>query len=191
MNNFFTGLFTLLAALSSIALKDYLDRKNVIKLTKKQKAVEVYALVGKLQYSLSLLRVICSNLIIDKNYPYTSIYNSDEYHTCMSILEKIELHIVENFYDLITRGYLLQVEANIVDFNKYLNDIICNVYSQSFNINMDMFSEKTNKYQVDLVNSCHKLRSQMIDSYINVPDQQANLPSILHNTRLWVINFLK
>lgn len=60
MSNFITGLFTLLAAFGGIWLKDHLDQKRAFKSTRKQKAVEAYALAGKLMSSLTVLTVICS-----------------------------------------------------------------------------------------------------------------------------------
>jgi len=62
-DSFVTGFFTLLAALGGIWLTDHLGQKKMLRTTRRQKAIEAYALAGKLPYSLTMLKVICSNLI--------------------------------------------------------------------------------------------------------------------------------
>lgn len=182
MANFITGLFTLLAALSGICLKDHLDHKKSIAMTRKQKAVEAYALAGKLMHSLNTLKVICSNLIQDKNYSYIDMYNNDP--TINSdILEKLELLIVENFYDLKSNAELLEVEATINSYNCYLYNIIITTHSQEFKLNSETFTNETKKRDISLVNSCHKLRSSLIDKYINIQAPKTTVYSLAKSAK--------
>ena len=94
MNSFITGLFTLLAALGGIWLKDNLDQKKINESTCKQKAVEAYMLAGRLMQSLSMMQAICSNFLNNREYPYKEIFKAHT-DTSSGTMEKLELLMKE------------------------------------------------------------------------------------------------
>lgn len=179
MDNFVTGLFTLLAALGGIWLNDHLDQKKVFKSTRKQKAVEAYALAGKLMSSLTVLTVICSNLIQDKNYAYADMYNNNP-NTSSDILEKLELIIVENFYDLTIRLKLLEVETTVNSYSRYLFNIMTTIHNQSFQLDSAKFTKETTEFDQSLVQTCHNLRSSLIE-YINITAPRITFYTLLES----------
>jgi hypothetical protein len=182
MSNFSTGLFTLLGALGAIWLKDHLDQKKASKSTRKEKAVEAYALTGKLMRSLTALKVICSNLIQDKNFSYTDFYKNNP-DTSTETLEKLELIVVENFYDPTTRQELLEVEKAITFYSNYLYTIITTLPNHEPPLNDETFKKKINEFDQTLIQSCHNLRNNIINKYINQTAPRATFYTLLEDAK--------
>jgi len=187
MSNFITGLFTLLAALGAIWLKDHLDQKKTAKSTRKQKAVEAYMLCGRLMHSLSMLHVICANLIDNKNYPYTEIWK-DHPDTSSATLEKLELLIIENFYDLNLQ--LFAVEQAVNTYGRYLINIVANIHQEGFTVSRKEFDDSSSQYAAKLVESCHALRAGLIDKHISLIGHP-NFHTYIKDLKQFKVNFLK
>jgi hypothetical protein len=183
MNNFFTGFFTLVAALGGVWLKDHLDNKKISKSTVKQRAIESYTLAGRLMHSLNSRMVICANLLKDKNYNYAEIDKSYP-DTSSADLEKLELLIIENFYDLNVQ--LLVINKIILDQSRFLLNIMTNVPNQEFE---SKFISTNETYDSNIVGACAKLRYDLIEKYINKKDPHINIFNCMDSIKKWLKNF--
>lgn len=185
MNNFFTGFFTLTAALSSIWLKDYLDNKKIYKSTTKQKATESYILANRVMRSLSSSQLICANLLKDKNYNYLDMLDKFP-NTSLEELEKLELLIVENFYDLYYE--FINMSKIINKHSKFLSGIILNVPNTE--VTDLIFKEKTDQFDSEIIISCNKLQNAIMDKYINIKSH-VNIFVFTNSIKVFLQEFIK
>lgn len=180
MSELVTGLLTLTGAFGSIWLKDYLECKKSVASTRRQKAVEAYALAGNLMNACSMLTVVCSNLARDKQYPYLNVHKDNPYDG-RDGLEQLELLIVENFSDITTRAKLLAVENSLITFSGYLLNIITTIQDKDFQLDSSTFKKKNEEFEQGLVQSCHDLRSHLFDEYIDKPTPAVTFFTLLES----------
>ena len=185
MNNFFTFVGTLSAAFGGVWFKDYLDNKKISKSTIKQKAIESYALSGRLIHSLNSKQVVCANLLKDKDFNVYVEIEKRNPDTSLDDLEKLELLIVENFYDL--NDDFLEINKLISEQLSFLLNIIINFDKPGLNITDDNFKDTNKKFIKAIQNACIKMRKTLLEKYINVPDTRITICScanyIIKSTR--------
>lgn len=164
MINLLSGLMVGFFTLAGIWLKDYLDNKNLAKSTIKEKAIEAYALTNKLNNSTTSRRVICENLIINKEYPYARI--EEKYPDMTSeILENLELLIIENFYDL--KEEFAVVNKIMVTQVSYLLNIMVDVNTPEFNLEISSFKANQEIFTTSIIKATTNLKENLIAKYIN------------------------
>ena len=84
-------------------------------------------------HSLTGLKVICCNLVQDRNYPYMDVYINNR-DTNPDIVERLEQIIVSCFYDFTTRQQLLEIERAINSYGGFLANIITTFHNQNFQL---------------------------------------------------------
>lgn len=186
MAAFWTGFFTLLAALGAVWLKDHLERKKEYKYTLKQKAIEAYTLANRLVHAHNAKEIICSNLIQDANYKYQDMLTNFP-DTMFVDLEKLELLIVENFLDL--NDDFLQLNKVLLAEASKLFGIISN--PKSNDIKLEEFEESKKNYQNQVLIASRDLRKKLIDRYINVVQPPINFYDSIFSIKSIINNFFK
>jgi len=161
-NNIITGTFTLIAAFGGVWLRDYFENKKTIKMTLKQKALEAYALADQIPHALISKQVICSNLTRDPNYNYFELQKAYPDNS-FSILAKLELLIIENFYDINLREKFN--ELNILVINQ--SDDLLKIMSKSVSINEEEFITSRDKYNKQASKISTNIKDELNDRYIN------------------------
>ncbi|SPX59380.1 hypothetical protein [Legionella feeleii] len=156
MDNFITGFFTLIAALGAIFLKDHLENRKHLKTSLKQKAIEAYSLADSRNFTLAEMRVLCGKLVNDKNYSYTNLPKE----SVLENLAKLEILIIENFYDL--NPAFLNLNRIIITQYVFLSEIIVNN-----SVAESEFRKRENDYQSSLVEASLFLKNELIEKYIN------------------------
>lgn len=176
MSNFITGLFTLLAALGGIYLKDYLEQKSIHKKSSRQRAVEAYALINKIPYSLIYLVVLCKNAVNDtKTDSYVkSMVEFNE--KTPDLLEAVELIIIENFTNL--QGDLLPIQQNIVGLRSFLIENISKPLSSDKEVD-----KRWKEFSANILRSTSDLNSKLLTQYINVKPPKRNF--YLLKNKIW------
>ncbi|HAU0838382.1 TPA: hypothetical protein ACT9A3_000095 [Legionella pneumophila] len=126
LSNIVTGTATLIASLSSVTLKDYLDNKKAKRKEVRQKAIEAYSLVSRLTDSLVPIRVKCLGFL---NGGQFNNYECD-YNT-LDILHQIEL-IVIGWTNKVEAEYELVSTETLRVYKNFLN-----ILSKKEKITMD------------------------------------------------------
>jgi hypothetical protein len=168
ISNFIVGFFTLLAALSTVWLKDYLENRKLFKSTIKQKAIEAYALTNRVMYSLTMKQTICNYLMSDKEFSlveHMKTYPDTEIEVSSELLGELEILIIEHFYDL--EPQFQDVNTCIINYSAFLSKIICNVHKPELTINNSDFESAKDKFTDDIVKTTSVLRDKLNAGYIN------------------------
>ena len=92
-------------------------------------------------------------------------------------LQKLELLIVENFFDL--NADFLKLNSIIVNEASRLIGIISNPKDNV--IRQEEFAQQNNKYQKDFIDSSSSLRKKLIEQYINVTQSPMNIYEIAYS----------
>ena len=183
---FWTGFFTLLASMGTVWLKDHLDRKKEYKHTIKQKAIQAYTLANRLIHTNNVKEIICSNLLQNANYnsEYMLKNNPD---TTYEDLQKLELLIVENFFNL--NDDFLMLNKIIVNEAFILWGIISNPSFKE--IRREEFEQDKKKYQDNVITTSSNLRKKLIDQYINRTKPLINIYDVSSLLKKIIKNFFK
>jgi hypothetical protein len=120
MTDFTTSLFMVSGPLAGIWLQSHIAKKNSHKATVRQKAIEAYALVNRLPYGLISFQVTCRSLLQNPKYMNSEILENT-FDTIQDMLGKLELIIVENFFDL-NQEYL-KCNSIMLEYASYLINI--------------------------------------------------------------------
>jgi hypothetical protein len=164
MGSFWTGFFTLFAALGAVWLKDYLDRRKTFHLTTRQKAIEAYSLSNSLIHTLNAKEVICINLLRDHSYKYWEMLNNFP-DTMSEHMERLELLIVDNFYDL--NADFLKVKKIMIDRASFLLAIITAPKNDKLSKESNDFENVKSKFQTDIIKATSILQDKLNIQYIN------------------------
>lgn len=165
MSDFTTGLFTLAGAFGGIWLKDHLESSKLVKSTTKQKAIEAFALANSLTHSLNYMRVLCQNVFKSPDYPWMELYNkvpNDEK------IEKLELLIIENFYELNPEFNILN--AVLIKHRQYLLNILFNKKRED-----SAFEAKDQVFIDEVIVASKNLKDKLLKKYINVTSPRRNI----------------
>lgn len=185
MNNFFTWFFTLLTALSTICLKDYLDNKKSNKLTIKQKAVAAYILIDSLRDCLIPKMVICKNLLEDPFFDWVTTNNQYPDNASDNLM-KLEVLIIENFYDL--NHEFLIFRKIITGHLSFLLKVMTSEKSSSSTILKEDFENAKSEFDIAILQARINLEKLLVENYIN-PKRHANLFDLIDKTKKWIRKF--
>jgi hypothetical protein len=187
MESFWTGFFTLFAALGAVWLKDYLDRRKTFHLTTREKAIEAYSLSSSLIHTLNAKEVICINLLRDNSYEYWIMLNNFP-DTMSEHLEKLELLIVDNFYDLNTD--FLKAKIIMIDRASLLLAIITAPKNDKLSKESNDFDNVKRQFETDIINATSILQNKLIIQYINKEVTHLNLFDCFAKVRNFLRHFL-
>lgn len=105
-----------------------------------------------------------------------------------AIVEKLELIIIENFYNLEMRQKLLNVQKALISYSAYLFNIITTTPNQS-QLNNEQFIADTNTLEQALLQVCHELRSNLLDSHINAIQPRVTFFTLFESAKKYVMLF--
>lgn len=163
-----TGSFTLATALSITLLNDYLATIKDHKMTKKQKAIRLYAMLDKPARSLSAKIVIAQNIIKDVKFDYSKLLQEGD--KTLSVLGEIEILVIENFYDL--HEYFFELMRAVNAWDLYLLAIITGGVA---GITPEDFSKEIRKRNDEIINLQVKLKDEVLNRHIKpFTTQQGN-----------------
>ncbi|HAT8621160.1 hypothetical protein SDA16_02605 [Legionella pneumophila serogroup 1] len=154
-----TGSFTLATALSITLLNDYLATKKEQKMTGKQKAIKLYALLDKPIRSLSAKIVIVQNILKDAKFDYSKLLQESD--NTLSVLEEIEILVIENFYDL--NEYFFELMRAVNSWDLYLLAVIT---GSVVGIKPEDFNNETKNRNNEIIKLQTNLKDEIINRYI-------------------------
>ncbi len=142
-SNLVTGALTLIASLSSVTLKDYLDNKKARRNKTRQKALEAYSLVSRLTDSLIPIRLKCLSLLDGQFNNYECDYNT------LDILHQIEL-IVIGWANKVEAEYgLVSTETQSV-YKNFLNILSKKEKITMKELNLEKLATNANELKIKL-----------------------------------------
>lgn len=183
---FWTGFFTLVSSLGSIWMREYFERRKDSNRSEKQKAIEAYSLADKLLFSHNLREIVCSNLLSDSTYNSNNILSNRE-DTFFSDLEKLELIILENFFDL--NSYFVELKSVLCAYAQFLLGIICN--SKGHGVHPEFFEQNKKNYQASVIAASTNLKEKLNDIYINKKQPDINIYSCINLLKYSISAFFK
>lgn len=184
MGNILTGA---VIALVSIWFKTYLDNKNIIKTTKRQKAIECYAIAATLVCALYPKQMLCTSLLNNKDIQLYINLGKEFPQTAMKDLKKLDLLVIEHFYPL--KSEMLTITNIITDQLSYLSNIILTF--RDTNETEESMKNKNREFNLLLIDACAQLSANLDNKYINKANPPCNLFYYWAETKKNVSDFFK